>query len=105
LSNACHREAVSGIQDLPKHVRDLGGLLNAQHGKEKALNRDIFRRVLQNVRFLARQGLTLRGHGDGAESNFIQLMRLRSFDCPKVLEWMDKTTNTPLLTSKMSAFS
>lgn len=93
LSSACHREAVFGIQDLPKHVHDVGELLNAQHGKEKALNRDMFRRVLQNVRFLARQGLALRGQGDGAESNFIQLMRLRSFDCPEVLEWMDKKTN------------
>ena len=84
---------MSGIQDLPKHVHCVGESLDSRHRKEKALNRDMFRRVLQNVCFLARQGLALRGHGDSAESNFIQLMRLRVFDCAEVLEWMDKKTN------------
>ncbi|XP_062523370.1 zinc finger MYM-type protein 1-like [Corticium candelabrum] len=93
LASACHREAVSGIQDLPKHVHDVGELLDSQHRKEKALNRDMFRRVLQNVCFLARQGLALRGHCDSAESNFKQLMRLKACDCAEVLEWMDKKTN------------
>ena len=35
LASACHREAVSGIQDLPKHVHDFGELLDSQHRKEK----------------------------------------------------------------------
>ena len=92
LASACHREAVSALQDLPNHVNDVGELLNAQHGKEKAVNRDMFRRILQNIRFLARQGLPLRGHGDDAESNFAQLMRLRAFDCAEVLEFVGKKT-------------
>ena len=53
----------------------------------------MFRRILQNVCYLPRQGLPFRGHDDGANSNFIQLLRLRSFDCPGVLTWMEKKTN------------
>ena len=33
--------------------------------------------ILQNIRFLARQGLPLRGH-DEIESNFIQLLHLHN---------------------------
>ena len=35
--------------------------------------------IMQNLQFLARQGIPLRGHID-VESNFIQLMKLRSND-------------------------
>ena len=36
--------------------------------------------ILQNIRFLARQGLPLRGSDNDAESNFIQLLRLHNTD-------------------------
>ena len=35
--------------------------------------------ILQNLQFLGRQGIALRGH-DQDESNFIQLVKLRSYD-------------------------
>lgn len=35
----------------------------------------------------------MRGHDDGANSNFMQLMHLRAFDCPDVIAWMEKKTN------------
>ena len=50
----------------------------------------MLRKLLQIIRFLARQGLALRGHIDGADSNFTQLLRLRAFDCPALLTWMEK---------------
>ena len=40
--------------------------------------------ILQNIRFLARQGLPLRGDADDADSNFIQLLRLQSINCPEM---------------------
>jgi hypothetical protein len=42
------------------------------------------------VKFLARQGLPLRGHGDDSDSNFIQLYKLCGQNDPKVLEWLKK---------------
>ena len=92
-SSACHREAVLAIQSLPAQVQDVGEVLSSQHKKEKATNREMFRKVLQNLRFLVRQGLAIRGHDNGADSNFIQLLNLRALDCPEVLEWTSKKSN------------
>ena len=92
LKSDCHREAVE-IHELPKKTGDVGEKLSTEHKKEKELNREMLRRILQNVRYLACQGLPFRGHDDGANSNFIQLLHLRSFDCPGVLTWMEKKTN------------
>ena len=58
--------------------------------EENELNRMMLIKILQNVRFLARQGLLLRLHKDGEDSNFTQLLLLRSIGCPEVLTWMKK---------------
>ena len=39
------------------------------------------------------QGLSLKGQKDGEDSNFTQLLLLRSIGCPEVLTWMKKKTN------------
>ena len=91
-ASACHKEAVQSDQ-LPKEMGDVAERLVAGHTADKERNRSMFMRILQNIRFLARQGLALRGSGDGEDSNFIQLLRLREFDCPAVAEWMSKKTN------------
>jgi hypothetical protein len=75
LSSQCHKEAVE-IKEIQKRNRDIAEKLSKEHERQKTENRAMFRRILQNVRFLARQGLSLRGHGEGADSNFTQLLRL-----------------------------
>ena len=92
LKSDCHKEGVE-IDELPKKTGDVGEKLSTEHKKEKELNREMFRRILQNICYLARQGLALKGHDNGANSNFTQLLRLRAFDCPAVLTWMEKKTN------------
>ena len=93
-SSQCHREANEALIRIPKQVcGDVGELLNREHQEEKATNRKMFLKVLQNIRFLARQGLPLRGCYDDADSNFVQLLHLRSVDCPEVETWMKKKTN------------
>ncbi len=79
--------------ELPKQTDDVGEKISTDHVQEKADNRAMFRKILQNARFLARQGLSLRGYGNGSDSNFIQLLRLRAFDSPAVLAWMEKKTD------------
>ena len=44
-------------------------------------NRTCFLKIIESVRFLARQGLALQGHTDD-ESNFNQLLKLRANDVP-----------------------
>ncbi len=92
-SSACHREATQALVVLPQTAGDVGELLSTAHGEEKAENRKMFRVVLQNIRFLARQGLALRGDGDESNSNFVQLFRLRGVDHPLIDKWMQKSTN------------
>ena len=92
MMSQCHKEAVAAME-LPRQTGDVCERLSREHEQQKAENRAMFRRILQNIHFLARQGLPLRGHGDGADSNFTQLLRLRAFDAPAVLPWMEKKSD------------
>ena len=60
--------------------------------------------LLSNVRFLARQGLPLRGDGDECDSNYLQLLKLRGDDDSRVFDWlkqkMDKYTS-PVMQNEM----
>ena len=66
-----------------------------------------FLKVLSNIRYLARQGLPLRGYGDPktlteSESNFVQLMKLRDEDDSRKTGWLEKKwTNTHPLICKI----
>ena len=46
-------------------------------------------KLLENMRYLERQGLPFRGHDDSSR-NFIQLMKLRGLHCPQVEQCMDE---------------
>ena len=80
-NSACHREAVEVDETLPVQVQDIGELLHASTQSKNVLNRSMFRRILQNLYYLARQGLALRGHSRGENSNFTHLLQLRAHDC------------------------
>ena len=69
---------------------DVGEQLNSEHEQQKAENGAVFRRILQNICFLAHQGLPLRGHGTGADSKFMQLLHLRALDSPAILTGLEK---------------
>ena len=60
-ASQCHKEANEAINLLPKQVGDIGELLSKNHSDQKAENREVFLRIFQNLRFLTRQGLALRG--------------------------------------------
>ena len=68
----------------------MGELLSQAHRTNKEQARDMLRLILSSVRFLARQGLALRGDGSDTSGNLIQLLHLRAEDKPQVLQWLDK---------------
>ena len=78
---------------LKKH-KDVGELLSTEHAQQKAINRSYLSKVLENLIYLARQGLPMTGNwvpeegGSGCEldSNFHQLMLLRANDDPMILD-------------------
>ena len=69
-----------------KKRKDVRELLSTEHAQQKAINCSYLSKVLENVIYLARQGLPMRGNwvpeegGGGCElhSNFHQLMLLRA---------------------------
>ena len=47
-------------------------------------------KILQNIMFLARQNISLGVDKDECDSNFNQLLRLRSYDDCNILNWLKK---------------
>ena len=89
----CHKDAVQMTVVLPKCYKDCGEMLSSQHAKEKADNRQLLYKILTNVRYLARQGLPLRGDGTENDSNYSQLLRLRGIDDPRVFDWIKRKSS------------
>lgn len=71
-------------------------MISSQYEQERKANRAYLRKILENMIFLARQGLPMRGNwvaaddsdGGGSEvhSNFHQLLLLRAKDDPTILD-------------------
>ena len=73
---------------LPATTQDIGEQLSSQHARDKEQNRRMLLKIISCVRFLARQGLSLRGDGDETNSNFLALLSLREEDDPTIGEWV-----------------
>ena len=92
-----HIDAVHVITKPPPNV---GEMLSQAHSEQKKLNSRMLLTIMQCLQFLGRQGLALRGHNDD-ESNFVQLLKLRSHDQAEIDEWLarkggDKYTSPEL---------
>ena len=75
-----HKSAVEYMVTLPATTSDVGDLLSSSYASQKQANREYLIKIIQNVRFLAREGLALRGDGDEKDSNFMQLLHLHAID-------------------------
>ena len=76
----CHKDAVSKTVTVPASRRDIGETLSSQLAKEKLERRQCFLKVMSSVRYLTRQALPIRGDGDESNSNYMQILKLRSED-------------------------
>ena len=83
----------STIVTLPKTTADIGETLSNAVRQEKYERRQVLLRIISNIRFLARQGLPLRGDGDESDSNFMQLFLLRGEDNPTIVEWLKRRSD------------
>lgn len=91
--SSCHREAVEVVITLPATTKDIGEQLVQQHAKEKECNRRMLLKIMSSIRYLAQQGLALRGDGDEEDGNFLQLLKLKGEDDPGMLEWLKRKAN------------
>ena len=90
-ASRCHMEANEAMLIPDQVCGCIGELLSQQHHDEKAKNRRMLMIILQNIRFLACQGLSLRDSSDMEKySNFMQLLILRGEDCVAVKAWVNK---------------
>ena len=55
-------------------------------------NRKCLIKIIETIQFLGRQMLALRGDKSDENSNFIQLLKLRSKDLLKLKEWLERKT-------------
>ena len=75
----CHQDVVQVIITLPKYTQDIGESLSTAHMRNKADARRVFIKILQNVKFLERQGITFRG---------MRMRRAISCSCLSCVSWI-----------------
>lgn len=92
-----HKEALPKLMSIRNRV-NIVSQLATQREMEIKHNRSMFLKVIETVLFLARQGLSLRGHHENnssLEGNLLQLLLLRSSDCPTLGAWIKKRLSAP----------
>ena len=91
--SSCHCEAVEVTFTLPATTRDVSEQLSQEHQKEKETNRKMLLKVVSCIRYLARQGLALRGDGCEKDGNFMQLLKLKGEDDEALINWLQRKVN------------
>lgn len=83
----CHKHAVT----LLTQSGNIDELLKKQQKSQKEENRNCLLKIVQNISFLACQGIALRKGKQEEESNFKQLLLLRAEDDEILQKWMEKS--------------
>ena len=92
--SSCHKEAIGMVITIPATHKDISECISSASGEQRRHNRSCFMKVLTSLQFLARQGLPVRGEGEGElNGNLSQLLSLRSQDDLKLVEWLKKKTD------------
>ena len=86
-SSHCHLEA-STMSVIRETHEDIGEIFSDTLSLEKFKNRQIFLKILENVRFLCRQGQPLRSNEK--EGNFDQLLLHSAKTDSRTTEWLKK---------------
>ena len=81
------------IVELPKTCPDVGEMLFREHATKKEKNRECLLKIISNLKFLARQGLPVRGDEDETDSKFIQLLKLRGQENPLLKCWLTRKSS------------
>ena len=92
-SSNSHKEVEEVSIVLPRTCPDVGEMISSKHSQQKEENQDCLLKIISNLKFLARQGLPLRGDNADTDSNFMQLIKLRARDDPRLAVWIQKKTN------------
>ena len=89
-----HRDAMDMVVGKEQNV---GQMLGKGYAEEMVENRNMLQIIISCIRYLARQGLAMRGRSkpEGSvalerDSNLMQLLIMRAEDNPRLWKWLDK---------------
>ena len=82
-----HKEALLKIQML--NQERIHSSLHKQAQADQKLHWNLLIKQLSSLQFLAKQGLAIR-RNDEMEGNLLQLLELRSEDCPELKKWLSE---------------
>ena len=89
-SSNVHAEAIMKLGST-KSASSVDTLLSKQLENQQSNHRVMLINVLEAIKYLTRQGLSLRGHHEDNESfegNLYQLLQLQSENCPGMNSWL-----------------
>ena len=92
-TSKCHKEAYERSFELPKCAKDIGESVSSQIQREKEQNRENFLKIVSAIKYLARQGLAMRGHYDDRDSNFMQLLFFAAERDRDLRDWLNRKTD------------
>ena len=87
-NSLCHKVSLTYEEVVPQ-CGDVREMTDKNLKAERELNYKCLMVIIENLQYLSRQGLPFRGHND-CESNFYQLLLLRSKDIPQLKDWLMK---------------
>ena len=85
-----NQQAIQRLIEIPKSTEDVSEMIKSNSTEVKSQNRACLIKFISCLRYLARQGLPLRGHGNDQDSNFKQLLTCRAEDDPVFSEWLNR---------------
>lgn len=80
---------MTAVQSQNKGV-NVGCLISNGYEQAKLEARTCLQKIMESIRYLAVQGIPLRGHTE-EQSNFVQLLKLRSLDSPLLKSWLERS--------------
>ena len=86
----CHQQAIQRLIEISKSTEDVSEIIKSNSTEVKSQNRACLIKIISCLRYLAHQGLPLRGHGNDQDSNFKQLLTCRAEDDPVFSEWLNR---------------
>lgn len=92
-NSVTHKEAVTKLVAINSKGTGVDALLSTRLKADQEHHREMLMKLLHSIKYLARQGLPLRGHHEDSvsfEGNLYQLLLLHATYCPKMTAWLTK---------------
>ena len=87
-TSRCHQQAIQKLIEIPKFTKDVATMFKTNMTETQRENRTSLLKIISCLRYLARQGLSFRGHGDGKDTDLKQLIRFRAEDDSAFAKWL-----------------